>query len=259
MAFADLQPNQMVDENNASTGGFSAIGAKNPANQCYTKAQALAAYSLDASLMSAYTNNQLVPKSVWNSGIITGTLNLEVIDFNLVAGISLDWATARLVGTTTGDLKTQALGVDKSNFDSTYQAWRSFFSFNSSQVTNANVARFNATIFNSRNNLSKWALQKTNVEFPSNHAWANSDFASVNGQPLISNILDLNFGSHPTGSSVSFDLNAAGLAYLNSSSNFSFCVIQIDNDYNNVAPAQNSQLFISFRPVESCNVFFNKV
>ena len=202
----------------------------------------------------------VLPNDWWGySAITTGTLNLEVISFNLVAGISLDWATARTVGTTTGDLISQALGVDKSNFDSSYQAWRSFFSFNSSQVTNANVARFNATIFNSRNNLSKWALQKTNVEFPSNHAWANSDFASVNGQPLISNILDLNFGSHPTGSSISFDLNAAGLAYLNSSSNFSFCVIQIDNDYNNVAPAQGSQLFISFRPVENCNVFFNKV
>ncbi len=70
MAFVDLQANQMVDENNASTGGFTAIGPKNPGNQCYTKAQALAAYNLNASNMSAYASNQLVPKSVWASGVV---------------------------------------------------------------------------------------------------------------------------------------------------------------------------------------------
>jgi AraC-like DNA-binding protein len=68
MAFSDLASNQMVNENDASTGGFTAIGAKNPATQCYTKTQALAAYNLNASNMSAYAGNQLVPKSVWVSG-----------------------------------------------------------------------------------------------------------------------------------------------------------------------------------------------
>jgi hypothetical protein len=70
MAFADLASNQMVDENNASTGGFTAIGPKNPGNQCYTKAQALAAYQLNASLMNDYADNRLVPKGVWGPASI---------------------------------------------------------------------------------------------------------------------------------------------------------------------------------------------
>lgn len=68
MAFNDLAPNQMVDENNASTGGFVSIGPKNPGNQMYTKQQALSAYSLVASpYMDSYASNQLVPKSVWHA------------------------------------------------------------------------------------------------------------------------------------------------------------------------------------------------
>ena len=75
MAFADLASNQMVDENNASTGGFVSIGPKNPANQCYTKAQALAAYSLSAANMSGYADNQLVPKSAWATGVVSYPFN----------------------------------------------------------------------------------------------------------------------------------------------------------------------------------------
>jgi hypothetical protein len=75
MAFADLAANQMVDENNASTGGFVSIGPKNPGNQCYTKAQALAAYSLSAANMSGYANNQLVPKSAWATGVVSYPFN----------------------------------------------------------------------------------------------------------------------------------------------------------------------------------------
>jgi uncharacterized delta-60 repeat protein len=89
MAFADLQPNQMVDEANASTGGFTAIGAKNPANQCYTKSQALTAYNLDAVSMGSYANNQLVPKSVWITGVVpplpVGTFDNNVEEFAVQA------------------------------------------------------------------------------------------------------------------------------------------------------------------------------
>lgn len=86
MAFADLQPNQMVDENNAATGGFTSIGPKNPATQCYSKAQALAAYNLSASAMNGYADNQLVPKEVWVTGAIYGgamTLNVPGVGNNI--------------------------------------------------------------------------------------------------------------------------------------------------------------------------------
>jgi hypothetical protein len=73
MAFSDLAPNQMVNENDASTGGFAVIGAKNQPNECYTKARALATYSLNASNMSGYADNQLVPKSAWSSSAIVFT------------------------------------------------------------------------------------------------------------------------------------------------------------------------------------------
>ncbi len=65
MAFSDLASNQMVNETNAATGGFTAIGTKNAATQCYTKAQAQAAYALESAPMSTYATNQLVPKSTW--------------------------------------------------------------------------------------------------------------------------------------------------------------------------------------------------
>lgn len=91
MAFSDLQPNQMVDENAASTGGFTAIGPKlSPANRCYTKAEALAAYQLNAAAMDSFASNELVPKSVWS---IISKYPLEINHDFVVS----DWASTRMI------------------------------------------------------------------------------------------------------------------------------------------------------------------
>lgn len=69
MSWAGLASNQMVTFTNAQGGGFTLnAGQSNvTSDQCMTKSDALTKYNLDASAMSAYANNQLVPKSTWVS------------------------------------------------------------------------------------------------------------------------------------------------------------------------------------------------
>lgn len=67
MAFADLASNQMVSFTDAQSGGFAINSAQTniTSDQCMTKNDALTKYNLDASYMSSYSDNQLVPKSTW--------------------------------------------------------------------------------------------------------------------------------------------------------------------------------------------------
>lgn len=62
--------NQMVTFTAAQSLGFSLNAGQSAvtSNQCMTKNDALTKYNLSSSAMSAYANNQLVPKSVWVSG-----------------------------------------------------------------------------------------------------------------------------------------------------------------------------------------------
>lgn len=62
--------NQMVTFTAAQSLGFSLNSGQSSvtSNQCMTKNDALTKYALSASAMSAYANNQLVPRSVWVSG-----------------------------------------------------------------------------------------------------------------------------------------------------------------------------------------------
>lgn len=62
--------NQMVTFTAAQSLGFSLNSGQSAvtSNQCMTKNDALTKYNLSSSAMSAYANNQLVPKSVWVSG-----------------------------------------------------------------------------------------------------------------------------------------------------------------------------------------------
>lgn len=59
--------NQMVTFTAAQSLGFSLNAGQSAvtSNQCMTKSDALTKYELDATAMSAYANNQLVPKSTW--------------------------------------------------------------------------------------------------------------------------------------------------------------------------------------------------
>lgn len=67
MAWSSLASNQMVTFTNAADGGFSLNSGQShvASNKCMTKDEALTKYNLDASPMSAYASNQLVPKSAW--------------------------------------------------------------------------------------------------------------------------------------------------------------------------------------------------
>lgn len=63
--------NQMVTFTAAQSLGFSLNAGQSAvtSNQCMTKNDALTKYNLSASAMSAYASNQLVPRSVWVSGV----------------------------------------------------------------------------------------------------------------------------------------------------------------------------------------------
>ena len=75
MAWNDVASNQMVSYFDASTSGIPLLSGQShfttlpAANQCMTKANMQAKYSLNASNLSAYASNQLVPKSAWVAGI----------------------------------------------------------------------------------------------------------------------------------------------------------------------------------------------
>ncbi len=71
MPWNDLASNQMVSFTDAQTGGFNLQpGQSNvTSNQCMTKNDALTKYVLDSNAMSSFSNNQLVPKSAWVSGV----------------------------------------------------------------------------------------------------------------------------------------------------------------------------------------------
>lgn len=70
--------NQMVSFTQAQSLGFALNSGQShvTSNQCMTKNDALTKYSLNASAMSGYTSNQLVPRSVWTSGFIGQSLQL---------------------------------------------------------------------------------------------------------------------------------------------------------------------------------------
>jgi hypothetical protein len=73
--------NQMITFTVAQSLGFSLNAGQShvTSNQCMTKNDALTKYNLDASYMSSYASNQLVPKSVWVSG-------LPYIQYNRTSG-----------------------------------------------------------------------------------------------------------------------------------------------------------------------------
>jgi hypothetical protein len=65
MAWNDLLANQMVSYTDAQGGGFTLNSGQIAvtSNQCMTKAQAIEMYNVNPNNLSAYANNQLIPKS----------------------------------------------------------------------------------------------------------------------------------------------------------------------------------------------------
>jgi len=78
MAWNDLATNQMVSYTDATSGATTGVFTLNPgqanvtSNQCMTKLDAQTKYNLNASNLSTYANNQLVPKIDWVTGINPG-------------------------------------------------------------------------------------------------------------------------------------------------------------------------------------------
>jgi hypothetical protein len=87
MSWSGLASNEMVTFTNAQGGGFTLNSGQSPvtSNECMTKSQALTKYNLDASAMSAYANNQLVPKSVWVSGVTSYSYEVRLGNSNAEA------------------------------------------------------------------------------------------------------------------------------------------------------------------------------
>lgn len=80
MAWGDLASNQMVSFTDAQSSPFSLNSGESPvtSNQCMDKTAALTKYNLSSSAMSAYASNQLVPKSVWETGLIASCVNFDI-------------------------------------------------------------------------------------------------------------------------------------------------------------------------------------
>lgn len=75
MSWNSLAGNQMVSYTDSQGGPFSLNPGRGYVNdnQCMSKDAALYYYSLEAGYMSAFANNQLVPKDYWVAAQITYT------------------------------------------------------------------------------------------------------------------------------------------------------------------------------------------
>lgn len=80
MAWDSLASNQMVSFTDAQTSPFQLRPSQSAvtSNQCMDKDAALTKYALDASAMSSYASNQLVPKSTWVNGLTDSCINVDI-------------------------------------------------------------------------------------------------------------------------------------------------------------------------------------
>jgi hypothetical protein len=80
MPWIDLLNNQMVSFTDAQGGGFTLKSNQSNvnSNQCMTKLEALTKYNLVAASMSAYQDNQLVPKITWVANLTNGFWELII-------------------------------------------------------------------------------------------------------------------------------------------------------------------------------------
>lgn len=78
MAFADLSPTQAVSFTDAQSSGFALKAGQShvTSNQCMTKSDALAKYVLNATSMNSFSDNQLVPKNNWATGVVGNAITV---------------------------------------------------------------------------------------------------------------------------------------------------------------------------------------
>lgn len=78
MAFADLSPTQAVSFTDAQSGGFALKSGQShvTSNQCMTKNDALTKYVLNVTNMNSFSDNQLVPKNNWASGVVGNAISV---------------------------------------------------------------------------------------------------------------------------------------------------------------------------------------
>ena len=125
MAFSDLSTNQMVTFTDAQSGGFTLKAGQShvTSNQCMTKSEALAKYNVDASAMSSYASNQLVPRSAWvnvtpsvyfnSPHVISNQPAGQQKSYSLTVTISGSSATFRaFVSSSTGGRVNSTIGID---------------------------------------------------------------------------------------------------------------------------------------------------
>lgn len=232
MAWSGLSPNQMADEANAVTGGFTAIGTKlSPTNKCYTKAEALAAYQLSSSAMSAYANNQLVPKEVWVA--TESCITPAYLGVNCLGGDASTFSVAR----TTGNISASTsfnLGAVQAGIG-LYQVRRAYFGFNTTSITTATAINLKFTLNQSVIVASptRLVVVRPASTLAATHPWVLADYPISNGGTIVSNIVTLNQSQV---GEVLFQLNATGVSYVNANNDTNFIIVEYDRDYLNVAP-----------------------
>ena len=117
MAWSSLAANQMVSYTDAQGGGFTLNSGQSSttSNQCMTKSDALTKYYLDSTLMSGYSNNQLVPKSAWAGG---PTFQWFLVEETVTAGLFSIKKNGTTVASSTGPSGSGSIPV--SNGDVIY-------------------------------------------------------------------------------------------------------------------------------------------
>ena len=73
MAWGDVESNQMVTDTNMQTSGIALNAGQSATSlgKCMTKSELITRYNVNTSLMSSYASNQLVPRSVIASGVVS--------------------------------------------------------------------------------------------------------------------------------------------------------------------------------------------
>lgn len=247
MAWSDLQPNQMADEANAVTGGFTAIGTKlSPTNKCYTKAEAQTAYSLQTAPMSGFANNQLVPKSTWVAS--AAALNYVSLGYEGTNTLFADqggntFLQARLTANGNGSPYIQ-IGCYRRTAPSTeFPIFRGFLGFNGALVpviTNGGIKiNIAAASNNTLTTATKFVAVRTGVSFPFNHVWVQADydecinFIDEAGNTIYTEVVTIVPGQL---GDVLMPFNTAGLNYVNSNTDLNFVIMEYDHDWAKVAP-----------------------
>lgn len=246
MAFSNLATNQMVSEADAATGGFTLQSGQShgSSNQCMSKDAANTKYVLDTTIQTSFAGNQLLPKSAWLATNVC--LSPAYTTTNGLGGDASTFATARSVGTVS-DVNSFVVGASQSGINF-FQVRRAFFGFNTTSITNAVGIDFKFTLNQPAVTTGmSLVLVKPTTNFPANHAWVLADYPSANGGVLMSNIVPI--AQSQTGV-VTFQLNTAGVNYVNGTNDANFVILQHGNDYLNVSPPTVSAPFVAGNNVD---------